>query len=123
MVSCLFPDISCVGKWVHVIDKVNITRKTLNKHVKCIYMTAASVILKVNHSGQCEDLSNKTARCIGKNSKSKSGLLAKTSGVVAVSGILVYQIFFLRYRRCRSMLLSLNFFLDVKSRIYTIILT
>ena len=123
MVPCLFLDISCVGKWVHVIDKVNITRKTLNKNVQCIYMTAASVILKVNHSGQCEDLRNKTARCIANNSKSKSGLLAKTSGVVAVSEILVYQIFILRYRRCRSMLPSLNFFLDVKRRIYTIILT
>ena len=93
------------------------------KHVQCIYMTVVSVISKVNHSGQCEDLSNKTARSIGNNCKSKSGLLAKTSGVIAVSEILVYLIFLLRYRRCRSVLLSLNFFLDVKSRIYTIILT
>ena len=95
----------------------------MNKHVQCIYMTAAFVISKVNHSGQCADLSNKTARCIGNNSKSNSGLLAKTSGVVTVSEILVYLIFLLRYGRCRSVLLSLNFFLDVKSRIYTIILT
>ena len=93
----------------------------MNKHAQCIYMTAASVLSKVNHSGQCEDLSSKTARCIGNNSKSKSGLLAKTSGVVTVSEILVYLIFLLRYRRCRSVSLSLNFYPDVKSRIYTTI--
>ena len=56
-------------------------------------------------------------------SKSKSGLLAKTSGVVTVSEIRVFLIFLIRYRRCRSVLLSMNFYLDLKNKIYTIILT
>ena len=65
----------CVGKWVDVIDKVNITRKTLtsmcsvyirrNKtwllsYQKLFKKKKTITLLTVQYCGQCEDLSTPT---------------------------------------------------------------